>query len=84
MISGDIADSVLDLALALDRDAARYELRALSTASPRLAAWRPDARYARTGAHTEADARALVEQAAAITHALSAELWMDGRIRVER
>jgi hypothetical protein len=74
------SDEVLDLALALDTQAGRYEVRDLASRFPVLASWRVKSRYDRTGTRTEPQARALVEQAADLTYELAAELWMDGII----
>ena len=76
----EVSDGVVEVALALDVQAARYEVRDFANRFPRLKLWSVETRYDRTGTHSETEARALVEEAAALTYALTADLWMDGRI----
>jgi hypothetical protein len=77
----EVSDRVLEVALALDALAARYDIRHFSGRYPELRRWRVESRYEPTGTHTAAAARELVNEAAALTYALAAELWMDGRIQ---
>lgn len=76
----EVSDSVLEVALALDVEGGRYEVRDLASRYPELQRWSVESRYDRTGDRSAAEACLLVEQAAALTYALVADLWMDGRI----
>jgi hypothetical protein len=74
------SDEVLEVALALDAQAGRYEVRDLASRFPKLTCWAVGSRYDRTGTRTESEAQELVEQAAELTYELAADLWMDGVI----
>lgn len=77
-----VSDEILDLALALDVTAARYALRGLARNRPTLARWSVESRYDPTGTHGHDEAEELVKDAADVTRALAADLWMDGRVRI--
>lgn len=80
LLGHDFADEVLELALALDVQAARYEVHDLRVRHPTLRRWSVESRYERTGSRSHVDASNLVTEAKGVTYAIASELWMDGRI----
>ena len=78
---GLASERALDIALALDVDAHRYELRDWAATHPRLSSWREDCRYERTGTRRRADAEALVTEVRADVERLAFALWADGKVR---
>lgn len=73
------AEGVLDVLVALDPWALRYEPTRWGIRFPALAEWMETVRYRRTGATDEAKARALVGQAREAVDGVVAALWADGR-----
>ncbi|HSN96925.1 MAG TPA: hypothetical protein VLS89_01465 [Candidatus Nanopelagicales bacterium] len=71
---------VLDLALALDPLARRYDPLGSAASRAALAGWRVDVRYERTGTRQRADAEALCRDAREAVDAVVIALWADGRM----
>lgn len=80
---GDDAEAVLELALALDPAASRYEVRGWEQAYPALAAWNPDCRYKATGTFERSQTDPLVREAWLAATEILAAMWADGRIAME-
>lgn len=78
----DFVGPVLEIALALDVRAARYDLSSLTTRYPVLAQWDPNCRYDETGTRDQKVARPLVDAALDLTARVAAELWMDGHVEI--
>ncbi len=78
--AGTLADDLLDLVVAIDPIAHRYEPLAYSTRYHALSKWDVGYRYVRTGAHTRAQAEALCRDAREAVDATVAALWADGRL----
>ena len=77
---GEAAEHVLDFALAIDPQAARYRLVEGAQRFPRLAAWTPECRYEATGSRGEAEVGETVSQAGDAVVAIIAALWADGLV----
>ncbi len=71
-------DSVLDVALALDPLAWRYEPRDWATRYPALARWSPEVRYDRTGRHAADEVGPLVAEARQVVDTVAVAVWADG------
>lgn len=71
---------ILELALALDPLARRYDPLGRGAGRPALAGWRVDVRYERTGTRDPASAEALCGEAREAVDAVVIALWADGRI----
>lgn len=77
---GPQGEALLDWGIALDPQAWRYDLANWSSRQPRLAEWRPDHRYERTGTRTGLPVNELVGAARDFLDRVRADLWADGRI----
>jgi glutathione S-transferase len=75
-----LADDLVDLVVALDPVAHRYEPRAYRARHPELSRWRVECRYARTGAQEQPRVEALCREARATVDGTVAALWADGRV----
>jgi hypothetical protein len=75
-----LADDLVDLVVAIDPIAHRYEPRSYRARFATLSGWDVSCRYARTGKHTRAQAEALCLEARAAVDATVAALWADGRV----
>lgn len=73
------SEAMLDVAVNLDPQAARYRLAGWASTEPLLARWMPSHRYDRTGAHA-GDAASLVLACRRLVDRVYAELWMDGTL----
>ena len=80
---GDDAEFVLDLALALNPSASRYEVRAWERTYPALAAWKPDCRYQATGTYQRSQTEPLIRDASLAAIEIMAAMWADGRVALE-
>ena len=76
--SGEATRAALELAIDSDPIAHRYAAVHLQP-SETLKGWRTDARYTRTGTHSQEQAEAIVSEAKSITDRLLAALWAEGR-----
>lgn len=77
-------DDVLAVLLSLDPSASRYQLAQHSSELPhRHRLWRIERRYDKTGATTESEARAVLEEARRFVDRWTIELWSDGVIDAE-
>jgi hypothetical protein len=79
----DDAEAVLDLAVAIEPAAARYALWGWEKEYTALAAWDPQCRYKRTGAHERALVEPLLREAQLAVAEIMAALWADGRLSIE-
>lgn len=82
----DTSDPIFQFLLAWDVDASRYDLssRTLPTMERH---WRPDCRYSATGSAAVAPGRTMVQamicEAEVYVFCMLADLWADGKIRIE-
>lgn len=75
------AETVLELAAALDPRVSRYPIRDWRTRYPRISQWSPNHRYERTGSHPDnPQTRELVAQSRAAVDTMIMALYLDGRI----
>jgi hypothetical protein len=74
------ADDLVELILAIDPVAHRYDPRSYRARFPALSRWKVDCRYDRTGTCTQTQAEALCREARTAVDATVAALWADGRI----
>jgi len=72
------SDAVLDVAVALDPLALRYEPKSWATRFPALAAWREDVRYDRTGSKRAEQVEALLADCREAVDRVVVGLWADG------
>jgi hypothetical protein len=77
---GGAADRVLEVAIALDPQAARYGLVAWDQQYKELAKWRTIVRYEKTGTRTRGDAELVVADARSCVDEIVYSLWLDGRV----
>ena len=75
-----LADDLIELIVAIDPMAHRYDPRSYRARYPELGRWTVDCRYDRTGTCTQARAQALCQEARAAVDATVAALWADGRL----
>ncbi|MBX3270621.1 MAG: hypothetical protein KF729_10185 [Sandaracinaceae bacterium] len=80
---GRASDVALDVALALDAHAHRYDLVDWRGRYPTLAAWTEQARYEGTGTYGAVAVEPLLEEAHQIVGRIAFALWADGRVREE-
>jgi hypothetical protein len=80
---GDDADMVLQLALALDPTAERYDVQSWGSRYPALAAWTPESRYHETGTYDRAEVERLLRDAWLVVNEIMAALWADGRLALD-
>ncbi|MEP7125242.1 MAG: hypothetical protein ABJE95_30205 [Byssovorax sp.] len=80
---GDDAELVLELAVALNSSASRYEVRGWEVVYPALAAWRPDCRYQATGTSSRSRTEPLLREAWLAATEIMAAMWADGRVALE-
>jgi hypothetical protein len=73
-------DPVLEIALALDPYAQRYNPLDWSNRYPALARWNPQCRYDQTGKRDARQIEALVREARLVVDELVGALWADGRL----
>ncbi len=73
-------DSVIDVAVALDPWALRYEPLDWHARYPNLAQWDPASRYERTGSRNERQVEAVVADARQAVDTMFTALWADGRL----
>jgi hypothetical protein len=78
--AGALADELLELVVAIDPVAHRYDPLSYRTRYPVLARWNVDCRYDRTGARARTDAEALCREAREAVDMTVAALWADGRV----
>lgn len=78
---GPDGDRLLDWWIPLDPGAWRYRLDGWSQQEPRLAEWRPDHRYDRTGTRRGVPVEELTASARRLLDGVVADLWTDGRLR---
>lgn len=78
--AGAPADELVELMVALDPIAHRYEPRSYGDRYPKLAGWKVDCRYDRTGTHERPQVEALCLEARAAVDGTVAALWADGRV----
>lgn len=74
------ADDLIDLVVAIDPIAHRYDPQAYRARFPELGRWTVDCRYDRTGTYTQARAQTLCQEARAAVDTTVAALWADGRL----
>jgi hypothetical protein len=74
------ADDLVELLVALDPIAHRYEPHDYRRRYPALAKWEVECRYARTGTHARERVKALCDEARAVVDATVVALWADGRL----
>lgn len=74
-LQGAEADRILDLVLAIDAHASRFDLRGWAPAGSALADWSEQHRYDRSGRHV-ARARALVSEVAHLHDRTLTALWL--------
>jgi hypothetical protein len=72
------SETVLDVAVALDPLALRYEPKSWATRFPALAAWREDVRYDRTGSKPAEQVEALLAECREAVDRVVVGLWADG------
>jgi hypothetical protein len=73
------ADALVQLAIALDARARRYDLEGCFTAG-RLARWTPNHRYQHSGTTPPDEARMLCDEARTILLEITSGLWADGAL----
>lgn len=71
---------LLDLAVAIDPIAHRYDALCQRGSSTAFDAWKIDVRYERTGTRSRAEAEALCAEARQAVDAVVLALWADGRL----
>lgn len=74
------ADDLIELVVAIDPVAHRYDPRSYRARYPELGRWTVDCRYERTGSCPRTRAEALCGEARAAVDATVATLWADGRL----
>lgn len=77
---GETSEIALQIALALDLGAHRYDLERWGARFPTLARWTEVARYDRTGKRAAGDVSAVVREAREIVDRIVSALWMDGAL----
>jgi hypothetical protein len=75
-----LADEIVELVLAIDPVAHRYDPGSYRARFPELARWAVDSRYARTGTYARPQVETLCREARAAVDATVAALWADGRV----
>jgi len=76
----EVGEDVLELAVALDPRAARYNPGAFAKIYPALGTWDVSCRYRKTGSHKLPDVQAICRQARAAVDAIVVNLWLDGQL----
>lgn len=76
---GAFTDEILELALAIDPIARRYDPVGYAARYPSMATWTVDCRYERTGKRDRSDVVALCGEARKAIDAVVVALWADGR-----
>jgi hypothetical protein len=74
------SEELLELAIALDPIAHRYNPLAYATRYPTLVGWTVDARYEHTGTRKVPEATAICAEAREAVDAVVIALWADGRL----
>ena len=80
---GDDAETVLELAFALDPSAWRYALRGWGAEYPALARWTPECRYKATKTYDRVMVEPVLREASLAMTEIMAALWADGRVSLE-
>ena len=78
--AASLADELVELVVAIDPIAHRYDPLAYSLRYPELSRWTVDCRYEKSGTRTRAQAEALCREARVAVDATVAALWADGRV----
>jgi hypothetical protein len=78
--AASLADDLVELVVAIDPIAHRYDPCSYRSRHLALAGWRVDCRYDRTGTKTWDQADALCREARVVVDATVAALWADGRL----
>ena len=80
LIGHGLEDHILEVALALDPLAHRYDPKNWAQRYPALAAWKLDCRYKRTGTYDVGAVRQLLAEARQAVDEVVLALWADGRL----
>jgi len=74
------SEPALEMALAIDPVAQRYDLVGWAARYPAIHQWSEGCRYDQTGTRSVADVRALLAEARELVDAISFALWADGHV----
>jgi hypothetical protein len=78
--AAELAEDLVELVMAIDPIAHRYDARSYRSRYPALSRWTVDCRYDRTGTSDRAKAESLCREAREAVDRAVAALWADGRL----